>query len=384
MGIERNDFALASSRAVDKNVRAGEWFVYRHYKVEGAGESAYLHAPLWWAAEPDDPAELELYKGYKRSLDKQYEDDPEFAAYLAAQGMGIDQKNEPERYIPLDYHDLFLQFANLLEEGPITPEVVIGWAEQYGVLGLQRTSVNGMGNPRGGPAESVSDFAYFAEEANMVLRLYEAITAPEGPDHEYLRKHIRVPEIALLQSSLAATDIKYEKDYAGEEVARAHQLTPSKPTRDVIEQTLMNRVPPERLKKAALDYVAEAVHLRVTGECYPRLYRQRDDTFRRGWGFKSLLGAMWLQMMWLMSASEEDIHRCPWCRKTVTFEPSPEQPEIDPGLEKNARKKYKTREDKIYCDDPRCKASWNYHFGEGKSSKHARKRKRERRKSDDD
>jgi hypothetical protein len=324
-----------------------------------------------------------LYRGYKRSLDRQYEDDPEFAAYLAAQGLGIDQKNEPERYVPLNYHDLFLQFANLAEEGPITLEVLQGWTELYGVLGIAKTSVNGMGNPRGGPAESVSNFASFAEEANLVLRLYEAATAPEGPDHEYLRKHIRVPEIALLQSSFTATEIRDEKDHAGEEAARAHQIMLSKPTRDVIEQTLMDQVPPERLKKTALDYVAETVHLRVTGECYPRLYRQRDDTFRRGWGFKSLLGAMWLQMMWLMSASEEDIHRCPWCRKTVTFEPSPEQPEHDPGLKKNARKQYATRVDKVFCGDPRCKAKWNYHFGDGKSSKHARKRKRELRKSDD-
>jgi hypothetical protein len=382
MGIERNDFALASSRAVDKKLRAGEWLVYRHYQVEGAGESAYLQAPLWWADAPDDPKELELYRMYKSSLDQQYEDDPEFAAYLAAQGMGVDQKNEPERYVPLDFHDLFLEFANLAEDRQITLEVVLEWVELYGVLGLQRTSVNGMGNPRGGPAESVSDFAYFAEEANMVLRLYEATTAPEGPDHEYLRKHIRAPEIASIQSLLAVMKVRYEKDDAGEEVASVEQKALSKPTRDVIDQILMNRVSPEPLKRAALDYVAETVHLRVTGECYPRLYRQRDGTFRRGWGFKSLLGAMWLQMMWLMSASEEDIHLCPWCRKTVTFEPSPEQPEIDPGLKKNARKNYRTRSDKTYCNAD-CRAKWNYHHGEGKSNKYARKRKRERSKSED-
>jgi hypothetical protein len=382
MGIERNDFALASSRAVDKNLRAGEWLVYERYEVKGTGESAYIQAPLWWAEEPDDPNELELYRAYKRSLGKVYEDDPDFAAHLAAQGSGIERENVPEHYVPLDYHDLFLLFANLIEEGPITSEVVRDWAEQYGVLGLQRTSVNGMGNPRGGPADSVANFEYFAEEANMVLRLYEAAMAPEGPDHEYLRKHIRVPELASIQSLLAVTKVRYEKDDAGEEIAHVEQKTLSKPTRDVIDQILMDRVPPEPLKKAALDDVAETVHLRVTGECYPRLYRQRDGTFRRGWGFKSLLGAMWLQMMWLMSASGEDIHRCPSCRKTVRFEPSPEQPEIDPGLKKNAHKKHKTRADKIFCDD-RCKANWNYHFGEGKSSKYARKIERERRKSAD-
>jgi hypothetical protein len=381
MSINRRDFAIASGKAVDKDLRAGEWLIYQRYEDNGRGESAYLQAPLWWAEEPNDPKELDQYKGYKRYLDNQYENDPELAAHIAAQALGIEQQNEPERYVPLNYHDLFLQFAGLVEEGPITLGVVRGWAELYGLLGLEKTSVNGMGNPRGGPAESVSNFASYAEEAHMVLRFYGAVTDPEGPDYEYLRKHIRPPEISLLQPFFTKTELRYEKDSTGKEVERAYQRTLSQRARETITQVLMDDVPPEKLKKLALDYVEETVHLRVTQECHPRRYRQRDGTSKWGWGFKSLLGAMWMQMMWLMDARQEDVRRCPWCRKVITFEPRPEQPETNPE-QKNARKEYKTRVDKTFCDG-RCKANWNYHFGEGESSKYARKRKRERRKADD-
>jgi hypothetical protein len=56
----------------------------------------------------------------------------------------------------------------------------------------------------------------------------------------------------------------------------------------------------------------------VADDCYPELY-QEEDTFRSGYGFKSLLGAMYLQMMWLMTATSE-FRRCqrPGCNKIFT------------------------------------------------------------------
>jgi ApeA N-terminal domain 1 len=145
---------------------------------------------------------------------------------------------------------------------------------------------------------------------------------------------------------------------------------------------MVDEMSPERLKEVALEYIDETIHQRAAGECHPRLYRQKDGTARRGWGFKSLLGAMWLQMMWLRSTPAEEVERCPWCRKTIAFEPQPEQPEIDAGSKQNARRRYRTREDKTFCNSC-CRAKWNYHFGKGKSSKHTRKSERERRKTYD-
>ncbi len=72
------------------------------------------------------------------------------------------------------------------------------------------------------------------------------------------------------------------------------------------------------LKELALDWVAQTVQGVVSDDCYPELY-QEGDTFRSGYGFKSLLGAMYLQMMWLISATGE-FRRCqrPGCNKIFT------------------------------------------------------------------
>jgi len=190
----------------------------------------------------------------------------------------------------------------------------------------------------------------------------------------------------LRQPFAMRTKRRREHDARGGEVERVPPwMVVSQSTKDTIRRIGMERVgdmPPEELKDMVLDFIDETIHERVTGECHPRLYRQKDGTARRGWGFKSLLGAMWLQMMWLRSAPADEVDRCPWCGKTIAFEPQPEQPEIGPGSKENARRKYRPRDDKTFCN-PRCRANWNYHFGEGKSSKHARKRERERRKTDD-
>jgi hypothetical protein len=336
MGIGREDFVIASSKSVDKELQIGEWPVYKRYEFKGAGEKAYVYAPRWWAEEPEDPEWLEAYRQYKSSLDIENQPNPEGAAYLAAYSFGMERHNQEERYRPLDYPDIFLQFARLVEEGPITEEVVLGWAEQYGVLGVHKIRGGiGFGNRRGGPAETVAKFGECAQEANNVLRLYEAASAPEAPHVEYLRERI-------------------------------------------VDSTNS----PERLSELARDYVRQQVHGWVAGECYPHLFRHKDGAFKQGWGFKSLLGAMWLQMMWLMTTTEEDIRRCYWCRRLIDFqhvEQPIEDPGLDPGLTKNARVKYKPRKDKKFCDG-RCRAKWNYHNGKGKSSKHVRKIEREQHK----
>ena len=92
---------------------------------------------------------------------------------------------------------------------------------------------------------------------------------------------------------------------------------------------------------------------------YPELYQEGNALFP-GLGFKSLLGAMYLQMAWLMSATGE-VRRCrgPGCTRVITFE-QPKAPSEDPGLRKNARGKYRTRKDKVFCSQ-RCKGNWYYH-----------------------
>jgi hypothetical protein len=94
--------------------------------------------------------------------------------------------------------------------------------------------------------------------------------------------------------------------------------------------------------------------------------RTRSETGTR---FESLLAAMWLQMMWLLTAGN-NVRRCSFCGKIITFE-TPKRPE-DPGTGKPASRKYKTRVDRMYCS----------HNCAAKASYHRKKRARERRTPD--
>jgi hypothetical protein len=78
--------------------------------------------------------------------------------------------------------------------------------------------------------------------------------------------------------------------------------------------------------------------------------RYRTGQAARGVGFTNLLGAMWLQMFWLLTAMEVRFCRYPECSNVIAYE-QPEQT-VAPGLKKNDRSKgYKTRVDKQYCED---------------------------------
>ena len=115
---------------------------------------------------------------------------------------------------------------------------------------------------------------------------------------------------------------------------------------------------PLERRDAAQAWIAHTVRDVVANECHPELY-QGEHRYYQGWGFRSLLGAMYLQMMWLMTATGE-VRKCkgPDCNEVITFE----QPEPSPeGLwQKGYRKPYKTRVDKEFCSS-NFKAKWHYH-----------------------
>lgn len=98
-------------------------------------------------------------------------------------------------------------------------------------------------------------------------------------------------------------------------------------------------------------------------DCYPTMhYFPSEKRFGQGWGFHTLRAAMYLQMMWLMTASGEEVRWCkmPGCKKVITFE-QPVQL-VDSGLSKNDRSKgYRTRRDKEFCSD-NCRAKFHYYY----------------------
>jgi hypothetical protein len=329
MGYSVRDIREASEEAVNRHLREGHWLVYRHYCAvarEGVLEcTGRSDADSIQKLNPDlyDPANAGygvyvvaptlLRSTSDSEFDERVEKDKEaFWEFI----------NYVEPYSPLTEDGLLLEFAELADQDEITLEVMLDWVGRFGVLGIENREhrpldSQGFSDLRGGPMENLRTFSFEARKANAVLRLYEAATDPNGPDVEKLRR--------------------YEDWF----------LTPAIRTR--YGPRLRD---PAVLQEKALDRVASIVRTMVSDDCYPELY-QEGDTFRQGVGFKTLLGAMYLQMMWLMTTTGE-VRRCqgPGCNAIITFE-KPEQ-QVDPGLKKNARGKYRTRKDKRFCK-PLCR-----------------------------
>jgi len=214
-------------------------------------------------------------------------------------------------YSPLSMPELFLEFAELADK-EVTLEGMLDWVGRYGVLGQQGTE--------GGPEDNLRNFAREARKANYLLRTYEAVTAPDRPN------------------TIDSEKLLY--------------LTATRPS---IRTTTLPVEASREEKLVAM--VADIVREVVARECYPELHRT-EQGYVRGWGFESLLGAMYLQMMQLITSDE--VRRCkgPDCRRIIAFEPG--EPYTGPGLERNMRGKYKTRVDKEFCST-NCRVKWRYH-----------------------
>jgi hypothetical protein len=211
---------------------------------------------------------------------------------------------EPDEYNPLLVRGLFLEFAELAEGGEMTQDDWLDWTKRWGVLGVgwREGPVN---LHRGGSREKFSIFKTEAELANWVLRLYEAATAEDGPDVP------RIRELLVLDD---------------DETGSAKEI-----------------------KKWAHIEVARTVQRRLIGECFPRLYGLKDNRFVHSpSGFGSLGGAMWLQMMYLMTATGKS-KRCagPGCNKIIYFDSS-DLPDDPKARGRAVRATYKSRE---YCSD---------------------------------
>jgi hypothetical protein len=316
--------------ALEENVeeisRSGQWLVYERYEIifDEAG-NRYLHAP---SSRKDAPNEI------------------------------------VRRLNPLSRNsaDLFLTFARWPEEAGMDKELDTArnaeaaklWAETFGVLGLNpidmfilnmvnshRVTADYLGMPwlgdagrsrlnmaRGGrPHESVANFTFEAWEAHIAWRLYESVRS-EGT----------VVEASVIQ--FMSTINQWEAD-----------VTPEGSENSWVERDIYSS-DPELVRRWALSVVGDAVNRKIENHCYPIIRGDAPGSYEPGWAFKSLLGAMWLQMMFLM---RED-RRCWWCKRP-----------LDPGRRSHAR----------FCDNNgRCRAKWNYYEGGGDSNKEKRRQSR--------
>ena len=83
--------------------------------------------------------------------------------------------------------------------------------------------------------------------------------------------------------------------------------------------------------------------------------RKETQGFIYDFGFHSLLGAMYLQMMLLITDAEKlRVCQRPGCQTII--------PSSD-------------REDKVFCGRPACKQWWSDNYGDSKKARAARKRR---------
>jgi hypothetical protein len=204
-------------------------------------------------------------------------------------------------YAPLiDTPDLLKRFADL-SDGEITQDVWKGWIDDYGTLGLQEGA-----NPwRGGAAESFGAFVQEANDAGDLLRLYEAAADPTVVDEDYIRQYL-FPYL----------------------------------------------VPPEGVsaaRNAALFLVDVVVQEKLKKECFLRFNPNTDGTVVLSHGFRSLLGAMYLQMAFLRAGkTAARVCQGPGCNRTIDLSAPETEEEKDKRLARGERKVSKTYDNKMY------------------------------------
>lgn len=276
------------------------WGVFDNYLIKKHDDRSepYFYAPV------DLPEDLPGGKEAFQLLLNPYRRDP----WSDGQGLTM--------YSPLNVPGLFLEFAGLVDDPGLDDEpytknneaVALDWIKTYGVLGLTPTGFDSLTGRihQGGEWDRVSSFVEQAGFANATLRLFEAATTPDGPDINFIQRGI--PE-----------DIRHH--FAQD---------------------------PDNARDWALSRVGEVVRLCLEDYCYPTFRIQEGGSPTLAWQFKNLLGAMWIQMMWLLTSTGET-RRCArrGCPRIITFESG--QPPANPGLKKNPRGKYKTRKDKKFC-----------------------------------
>lgn len=210
-------------------------------------------------------------------------------------------------YKPLEAApDLFLKLA-AMHDAPNFTEAALAFSHRYGVPGRNMSHLGGTGSCSY-ELMNLSSWREEAKRAWMILKLYEAALNRDGEAVISLHAEYGKPGLGRTPSDLV---------HSGE--------LPDGPL---------------RLAHTALVDSVRMVARTVQLLCRPTLTIGSDaEPFRVSnvWTFDNLLGAMYLQMYWLI-ASNDDLSRCEYCGRTV-------------ALTRTHPEGRKRRRDKRFCDD---------------------------------
>jgi hypothetical protein len=286
------NFQRANSKAVREIERFSGWPVFEDHRIERVDSNLFLSAVL-----QHSPSEFEdVWAGGAKEL----------AVELSAKF----------HYAPLlDYPDLFVQFARLVDESePLDEDAmlkkVLGWVKRYGVLGIEGVDPMAYrGERRSGLRESVTAFVEEARRASRILDAFEAIISDNSSEtmHDFFE--------------------------------RSH--TPYLASRS-----------PEQMRNTLNSFVTTEVNEYVKRECEPATLAMTlapatpNQHFSQRHGYRSLLGALYLQMQfYALEPGMLRICKADDCDRIVNFDLGT-PPE---SSHKGARGTYRTRSDKEYC-----------------------------------
>jgi hypothetical protein len=289
----------------EKLLRSAGWPVYKHYEIDEDG--LFVEAPIGSLITPDG------------SLRDPIEDVMSF-------------------YAPLWTQEVLVELAALADE-PITAETVKDWADLYGLLACSREDdvvraefVGGQFEIRHlGRRESVARFAEAASEIRTCLRAYEALKR-EGP--------MKLEELDVSLDRLPPKVLHRRERHKGTE------------------------------RPWLYDVIGRMIQTRIHEHCFPQLTTftrggNPSGRFGLGYGFHSLLGAVWLQMAWMLHADNETRCKLPDCGRVITIKPGEPASDanfkdFDGKFKSNVRGRYKTRKDTEFCKNRPCRQKYSY------------------------
>lgn len=257
-------YGRAARLAATSVERLNFWTIYGHYDQREIGSGDRIAVALHGLTDLD----REEYNLIQKRLGE-YQRQRKKSGVDGRVASG--RRYETVYYSPLEERPgLFLEFSRLVErEDGISPEQWLKWIKTNGVLGKSLTV-------RGDRTRDV--YSVFVEEAKLasrMRRLFEAAVRKRKPDMATLAEFLPEDRYAEVRN-----DIK-------------------------------------RAEKAALEVVADTIEEKVKHECFRRVVRRDDYRQSRGsplirrWDFHSLLGAMWLQFMWL--TTDDKTRYCEHC-----------------------------------------------------------------------
>jgi hypothetical protein len=267
---EEEAYSAAADVAVTNEERLGLWPVYPFYEIREAIGDTYVVVPR---NVPNEHARRLSLALVRRRVNHSSVEEGD----AASQETIVSYPNNPRYYAPLDDHpDLFQRFARLGNQEHISTSTWLKWLHEFGVLGLRD-----LPGGRNDTEESRSDFAREARLANRTMKLFGAAANPDGPDIETIHE---------LKSEVSEESIDAEE-----------------------------------LGRSILFEVKDTIRQKVQAECYWNLLlrdgswrKKRKSPLAEKWAFRSLLGALWLQLMWLTISDDLRFCKAPGCNHPIS------------------------------------------------------------------